>query len=418
MAKRLTLFILIGMVLGFLAGVAMHTAIPGPALVPYAGYLTILTDLFLRLIKMIIAPLVFSTLVVGVAHMGDTSALGRIGGRTLGWFIGASLVSLTLGLILVNLLQPGAHSGLTLPPATAAAAVDPSAFNLHDFFVHIVPASMIEAMANNDILPIVVFSVFLGVAIVAVGEPARPLVRGLEGLVAVMLKITDYVMRVAPIAVFAAIAHAVAINGAGIVITFGRFVGSFYVALAVLWSVLIGAGFVMLGGRMRALLRLIREPALLAFSTASSEAAYPRLLEALEAFGVPRRIASFVLPLGYSFNLDGSMVYMTFAALFIAQAYGIIIPIGQQIVMVLILMVTSKGVAGVPRASLVVISAVMGRFNIPEAGLVLILAVDQFLDMGRSATNVIGNAVAAAVVAKWEHGLDPSPETLDAPPRA
>jgi Na+/H+-dicarboxylate symporter len=414
-AKRLTLFILIGMILGVLAGLAMHATLAGPALDRWAGYLTIFTDLFLRLIKMIIAPLVFSTLVVGVAHMGDTSALGRIGGRTLGWFVGASLVSLTLGLLLVNLLQPGAHSGLTLPPVSETMALDTKAFNIHDFFVHIVPASIIEAMADNDILPIVVFSIFLGVAIVAVGEVAKPLVAGIEALVAVMLKITDYVMRVAPIAVFAAIAHAVAINGAGIILTFGRFVGSFYVALFVLWAVLIGAGFLMLGGRMRRLIRLIREPALLAFSTASSEAAYPRLLEALEAFGVPRRIASFVLPLGYSFNLDGSMIYMTFATLFIAQAYGIDIPVGQQILMVLMLMVTSKGVAGVPRASLVVIAAVMGHFNIPEAGLVLILAVDQFLDMGRSATNVVGNAVAAAVVARWEGTLEPPRERLDAP---
>jgi Na+/H+-dicarboxylate symporter len=410
-AKRLTLFILIGMVLGFGAGLILHATLAGPALDQWAGYLTIFTDLFLRLIKMIIAPLVFSTLVVGVAHMGDTSALGRIGGRTLGWFIGATIVSLTLGLILVNLLQPGADSGLTLPASAESLNLDTKAFSLHDFFVHIVPASMIEAMANNDILPIVVFSVFFGVAIVAVGDVAKPLVTGIEALVAVMLKITDYVMRVAPIAVFAAIAHAVAINGAGIVLTFGRFVGSFYMALFVLWAVLIGAGFVMLGARAGRLVRLIREPALLAFSTASSEAAYPRLLEALEEFGIPRRIASFVLPLGYSFNLDGSMIYMTFATLFIAQVYGIDIPIGQQIVMVLILMITSKGMAGVPRASLVVIAAVMGHFGIPEAGLVLILAVDHFLDMGRSATNVVGNAVAAAVVAKWEE----SRETLDEP---
>jgi len=408
-AKRLTLFILIGMVLGFLAGLVLHATLAGSALDQWAGAFTIFTDLFLRLIKMIIAPLVFSTLVVGVAHMGDTSALGRIGGRTLGWFIGASLVSLTLGLLLVNLLQPGADSGLTLPAAGEGLGLDTKAFNLHDFFVHIVPASIVEAMANNDILPIVVFSVFFGIAIVAVGDVAKPLVAGIEALVGVMLRITDYVMRVAPIAVFAAIAHAVAINGAGIILTFGRFVGSFYLALAVLWAVLIGAGFLMLGGRARRLIALIRAPALLAFSTASSEAAYPRLLEALEAFGVPRRIASFVLPLGYSFNLDGSMIYMTFATLFVAQVYGIDIPIGQQIVMVLILMVTSKGMAGVPRASLVVIAVVMGHFGIPEAGLVLILAADHFLDMGRSATNVVGNAVAAAVVAKWEGPLDEAP---------
>jgi len=412
-AKRLTLWILIGMVLGVVAGLAMHATIPDPMLGQVAGTFTILTDLFLRLIKMIIAPLVFSTLVVGIAHMGDTSALGRIGARTLGWFLGASLVSLTLGLILVNLLQPGARSGLSLPPPSESLALDTKGFNLHDFFVHIVPASITEAMANNDILPIVVFSVFMGVALVAVGEKGKPLVAGIEALVAVMLKITDYVMRAAPIAVFAAIAHAIAINGAGVLITFGRFVGSFYVALAALWALLIGAGFVVLGGRARTLMQMIREPVLLAFSTATSEAAYPRLIEVLEQFGVPRRIASFVLPLGYSFNLDGSMIYMTFATLFIAQAYGIEISMGQQILMLLILMVTSKGMAGVPRASLVVIAAVMGHFHIPEAGLLLVLAVDQFLDMGRSATNVIGNAVATAVVAKWEGALTPPRESLD-----
>ena len=413
MARRLTLTILIAMIAGVIVGLALHATLVDPTLGTVAGYLTIPTDLFLRLIKMIIAPLVFGTLVTGVAHMGDTSALGRIGARTLGWFLGASLVSLTLGLILVNLLAPGAHVGLTLPPATGALALDSSAFNLHDFFVHIVPASIVQAMAENDILPIVVFSVFVGTALVAIGDKGRPLVDGIEALVAVMLTITDYVMRVAPIAVFCAIGHAVAVNGGGIIFTFGRFVGSFYLALAVLWAVLIGVAFVMLGGKARRLLRLIREPALVAFSTASSEAAYPRLLEALEAYGVPRRIASFVLPLGYSFNLDGSMIYMTFATLFIAQAYGIHIAPGQQILMVLMLMITSKGIAGVPRASLVVIAAVMGRFGIPEAGLLLILAVDQFLDMGRSATNVVGNAIAAAVVAQWEGPLEPAHASLD-----
>jgi len=395
-ARRLTLTILIAMIAGAVVGLALHAALVGPALASVAGYLTIPSDLFLRLIRMIIAPLVFATLVTGIAHMGDTAALGRIGARTLGWFVGASLVSLTLGLLLVNLLQPGAHSGLMLPPVADSVALDTHAFNVHDFFVHIVPASIVEAMANNDILPIVVFSIFVGVALTAVGEKGKPLVDGIEALVAVMLTITDYVMRVAPIAVFAAIAHAVAVNGGGIVLTFGRFVGSFYLALLVLWAVLIGAGFVMLGGKAKLLMRLIRQPALVAFSTASSEAAYPRLLEALEAFGVPRRIASFVLPLGYSFNLDGSMIYMTFATLFIAQAYGIVIPIGQQILMVLMLMITAKGIAGVPRA-----------------GLVLVLAVDQFLDMGRSATNVLGNAIATAVVAQWEGPLEPphaSPE--------
>ncbi|USI74392.1 dicarboxylate/amino acid:cation symporter [Sphingomonas morindae] len=403
MARRLTIFILIAMIAGIAFGMALRALLPEPAaLHQAAGYLTILSDVFLRLIKMIIAPLVLSTLIAGIAHMGDASALGRIGGRALGWFVGASLVSLSLGLALVNLLRPGAATGLPLPPVGDQLGLDASAFNLHDFFVHIVPASIFEAMAKNDILPIVVFAVFAGVALSAAGPAGAPLVRGVEALVQVMLRMTDYVMRAAPVAVFAAIAHAVAEQGPGILLTFGRFVGSFYLAMLLLWLVLIGAAFLMLGPPARRLVRLIRDPALLAFSTASSEAAYPRLLEALEAHGVPRRIASFVLPLGYSFNLDGSMIYMTFATMFVAQAYGIHIPAGRQILMVLMLMITSKGIAGVPRASLVVIAAVMPHFGVPEAGLLLILAVDHFLDMGRSATNVVGNAVATTVIAKWE----------------
>jgi Na+/H+-dicarboxylate symporter len=415
MARRLTLYILAALALGIVAGLVLRAAVPDPAaLKADAAYLTVITDLFLRLIRMIIAPLVFSTLVAGVAHTGDTATLGRMGARTLGWFLGASLMSLLLGLLLVNLLQPGAHTALPLPPVSGQAGIDTSAFDLHDFVLHLVPASIAQAMADNEILPIVVFSTFLGVALAQAGEAGRPLVRGVEALVAAMLRVTDYVMRTAPLAVFAAVAHAVAVNGAGILLTFGRFVGSFYLALAVLWAVLVAAGFAVLGRRAGTLVRYIREPVLLAFSTASSEAAYPRLLEELERFGVPRRIASFVLPLGYSFNLDGSMIYMTFASLFIAQAYGVPITLGQQVTMLLILMVTSKGMAGVPRASLVVIAAVMGRFGIPEAGLLLILAVDQFLDMGRSATNVIGNAVATAAVARFEGALGPERGLADA----
>jgi Na+/H+-dicarboxylate symporter len=408
MAKRLTLYIMIGLILGIILGAILHHMIADPAqLTIIAGYFSIVTDVFLRLIKMIIAPLVFATLVAGIVHMGDTSALGRIGLRTMIWFVGATLVSLTLGLILVNMLQPGiGNVSLTLPPADATADIAKNAINLKEFITHLVPKSVIEAMANNEILPIVVFSVFFGVAMTAIGEKAAALTKGIDALVEVMLQVTNFVMRAAPIAVFAAMASAVTAKGLGILLTFGKFIGSFYLGLAVLWLVLLLGGAVVLGGRIKDLIRAIREPILLAFSTASSEAAYPRTLEALEEFGVPPRIASFVLPLGYSFNLDGSMMYMTFATLFIAQLYNIDLSAAQQITMVLILMITSKGMAGVPRASLVVISAVMGQFGIPEAGLVLILAVDQFLDMGRSGTNVVGNAVATAVVAKWEGVLE------------
>jgi Na+/H+-dicarboxylate symporter len=279
-----------------------------------------------------------------------------------------------------------------------------------------VPASIFDAMSTNDILPIVIFSIFFGVALTAIGEAGAPIVRGVESLVRVMLQVTDYVMRFAPLAVFTAVASAIAERGPQIIATFGKFVGSFYLGLVVLWALLIGVCFAIVGPRTRHLVRYIRDPVVLAFSTASSEAAYPRTLEALERFGVPPRIASFVLPLGYSFNLDGSMMYMTYASIFIAQAYGLHLSIGQQVTMLLVMMVTSKGMAGVPRASLVVIAATFPMFGIPEAGLLLVLAVDHFLDMGRSATNVVGNAVASSVVARWEGTLDPiEPADLEPP---
>ncbi|TVV72820.1 dicarboxylate/amino acid:cation symporter [Sphingomonas solaris] len=419
MAKRLTLYILIAMIGGIATGLILNRVLPdATAIEAAAGYLSIVTDLFLRLIKMIIAPLVFGTLVAGIAHMGDTSALGRIGFRTIAWFICASLVSLTLGLILVNLFQPGTGLALPLPPVTADAGVAKTAFTLKDFVTHLVPKSIFEAMATNEILQIVVFSVFTGVAITAIGEKAAPIVRGVEALVAVMLQITDYVMRFAPLAVFAAVTSAIAKEGAGILVTFGYFMGGFYVGLICLWSLMMLAAFLIVGKRATLLARYIREPLLLAFSTASSEAAFPRTLEALDRFGVPRRIASFVLPLGYSFNLDGTMMYCTFATMFIAQAYGIPLTIGQQVTMLLLLMVTSKGVAGVPRASLVVIASTLSFFKIPEAGLLLILAVDHFLDMGRSATNVVGNAVASVVVARWEGALEVMEPAEIEPPHA
>ncbi|QNE31846.1 dicarboxylate/amino acid:cation symporter [Sphingomonas sp. NBWT7] len=424
MAKRLTLFILIGLAAGVVLGLTLNASIddgsPAAAarLSEIAGYFSIVTAVFLRLIKMIIAPLVFATLVAGIAHMGDTTALGRIGGRALGWFIGASLVSLTLGLILVNLFQPGVGLDFPIPPVTAGSGVEQAAFNLKDFVTHVFPASGIEAMAKNEILQIVIFSIFIGVAITAVGEKAAPLVRGIEALVQVMLVVTNYVMRLAPIAVFAAVTGTLAERGPSIIGNLAYFMGTFYVGIILLWLLLIAVCYAIVGRRTTLLVRYIREPLLLAFSTASSEAAYPRTLEALDKFGVPPRIASFVLPLGYSFNLDGSMIYMTFATIFIAQAYGIDLSLGQEITMLLVLMITSKGIAGVPRASLVVIAATLGFFNIPEAGLLLIIGIDHFLDMGRSATNVVGNAVASAVIAKWEGQLDPLEPDAIPDPRA
>ncbi|MGN8000217.1 dicarboxylate/amino acid:cation symporter [Sphingomonas sp. 22176] len=411
MGKRLTWFILAALLLGGLIGWGLNLGYGGtPAgkatLESIAYGLDIPTQMFLHLIKMIIAPLVVSTLVVGIAHMGGGGAIGRVGLKAFFWFVCASLVSLTLGLILVNLLHPGTGLHLPLPPANASSGVDRTAFDAAKFFTHIVPTSVIEAMATNDILQLVIFSLFFGVGMAAVGDKAKPLVRGLEALVSVMLTVTGYVMLFAPVAVFCSVTRTLATKGPSVVGDLAFFMGSFYIGLAALWAVLFAACFLVIGSRTGLLFRYLRDPILLAFSTATSEAAYPRALDALDRFGVPPRIASFVLPLGYSFNLDGSMMYMTFASIFIAQAYGIHLDWATMIQMLLILMVTSKGIAGVPRASLVVITGTLSHFNIPEAGVLLILAVDHFLDMGRSATNVIGNAVAAAVVARWEGTLD------------
>src|SRR5947208_2926366 len=408
MKKRMPMavYILIAMVLGIIVGYMIFTSYPDKkAATQIAGYVSILSDVFLRLIKMIIAPLVFSTLVVGIAHMGDAASVGRVFGKALAWFVTASLVSLLLGMLLANLLQPGHNLGLPLPDIGASANLATAKFTLKDFVSHLVPKSFAEAMANNEILQIVVFSMFFGVALAALGEKGRTLVAAIDELAHVMLTITGYVMKLAPIAVFAAMAATVAVNGLEILLRFAVFMGDFYFGLFMLWSLLVLAGFVFLGPRVFKLLKLIKEAFMLSFATASSEAAYPKIIDALDRFGVKRKISSFVMPMGYSFNLDGSMMYCTFATLFIAQAYGIELSLGTQITMLLVLMLTSKGMAGVPRASLVVIAATLNQFSIPEAGLLLILGVDTFLDMGRSATNAVGNSVAASVVAKWEGGL-------------
>ena len=402
--NKLTVAILISMMFGILTGQGYRMFAADQA-ADFANNITILTDIFLRLIKMIIAPLVFTTLVVGIAKMGDTRTVGRIGAKTLGWFMLASLMSLSLGLVMVTLMQPGVGLSLSLPNDTASSGIAAGAITLKDFVTHAIPKSVVEAMATNEILQIVVFSLFFGLAAAALGDLAKPVVVLMASAAEIMLKVTGYVMNFAPFAVFGAIAAMVAKEGLGILVTYGSFMAQFYIALACLWLLLIAMGSVFLRGRVIKLLALIREPILLAFSTASSEAAYPKTLDRLEKFGCDKRIASFVLPMGYSFNLDGSMMYCTFAVMFIAQAYGIELSMAQQITMLLLLMVTSKGMAGVPRASLVVIAATLNQFHIPEAGILLLLGIDHFLDMGRSATNVLGNAIAASVVAKTEDSL-------------
>ncbi|MEF9441392.1 dicarboxylate/amino acid:cation symporter [Burkholderia sp. 1B3(2022)] len=399
-------WILIAMVAGIAIGYMVFTSFPDKkAAAEIAGYISLVSDVFLRLIKMVIGPLVFSTLVVGIAHMGDAASVGRVFAKAFGWFVTASLVSLLLGLLMANLLRPGDNLGLPLPDIGASANLATSKFTLKDFVGHMVPKSFAEAMANNEILQIVVFSMFFGVALAALGERGKILIAAIDQLSHVMLKITGYVMKLAPLAVMAAMAATVAVNGLSVLLKFAVFMGDFYVSLFLLWALLVCAGLLFLGRRVFKLLLLIKEAFMLSFATASSEAAYPKILDALDRFGVKRKISSFVMPMGYSFNLDGSMMYCTFASLFIAQAYNIHLSLGTQITMLLVLMLTSKGMAGVPRASLVVIAATLHQFGLPEAGLLLILGVDTFLDMGRSATNAVGNSIASAVVAKWEGQL-------------
>ncbi|ONX55505.1 dicarboxylate/amino acid:cation symporter, partial [Burkholderia cenocepacia] len=388
-------WILIAMVAGIAIGYMVFTSFPDKkAAAEVAGYISLVSDVFLRLIKMVIGPLVFSTLVVGIAHMGDAASVGRVFAKSIAWFITASLVSLLLGLLMANLLRPGDNLGLPLPDIGASANLATSKFTLKDFVGHMVPKSFAEAMANNEILQIVVFSMFFGVALAALGDRGKVLIAAIDQLSHVMLKITGYVMKLAPLAVMAAMAATVAVNGLSVLLKFAVFMGDFYVSLFLLWALLVCAGLVFLGPRVFKLLVLIKEAFMLSFATASSEAAYPKILDALDRFGVKRKISSFVMPMGYSFNLDGSMMYCTFASLFIAQAYNMHLSLGTQITMLLVLMLTSKGMAGVPRASLVVIAATLHQFGLPEAGLLLILGVDTFLDMGRSATNAVGNSIA------------------------
>ena len=354
---------------------------------------------------MIVAPLVFTTLVVGVAKVGDISAVGRIGGKTLLWFLSATLVSLLLGMVLVNFFEPGSSMHLSLPDSNTATDIKKSALSLKEFVSHVVPKSFFEAMANNEILQIVVFSIFFGIGTAAIGEKGLIIIKALDAIAHVILKVTGYIMKLAPLAVFGAITAIIAKEGLGVLSVYAVFIGEFYFSLIILWLLIVLAGFFILKNRVFTLVNNIKDAMLVAFGTSTSEAAYPKVLIELERFGCNNKIVSFVLPLGYSFNLDGSMMYMTFASIFLAQAYNIHLPIPQQITMLLVLMLTSKGIAGVPRASLVVIAGTMAMFNIPEVGLALLIGIDPLLDMGRSATNVLGNAMATAVVSKWEGEL-------------
>ncbi|MCD0465827.1 dicarboxylate/amino acid:cation symporter [Flavobacterium sp. ENC] len=398
--------ILIAMVLGAILGIILHNSISPEAAQSFSNKIKMLATIFIRLVQMIISPLVFTTLVVGIAKLGDIKAVGRIGGKALGWFFTASFISLLIGLFYVNILEPGV--GLKLAHVDIATASEVTAktksISFENFVEHIVPKSIIEAMATNEILQIVIFSIFFGLAAASLGSTVKPVINALDKTSHIVLKMVNYVMKFAPIGVFGAIAGVFAIRDfQELAITYFKFFGSFLIGISTLWVVLIIVGYIFLKGRMTELLRRIIGPLVIAFGTTSSEAVFPKLTEELEDFGVQNRIVSFMLPLGYSFNLDGSMMYMTFASIFIAQAYGVHLDLGTQMVMLLVLMLTSKGIAGVPRASLVVVAATCGMFDIPVEGIALILPIDHFCDMFRSATNVLGNALATSVVGQWEN---------------
>ena len=406
--NKLFIAIIIALILGVIMGGIVHLQFPESS-EGFSKNIKLLGTIFIRLVQMIIAPLVFTTLVVGIAKMSDLSMIGRVGSKAMVWFITASLVSLFLGLIFVNWLEPGHVTKLPIQDVASAEELLNSSkgFSLEDFVKHIIPKSLFEAFATNEVLQIVVFSIMFGVALANMGEDyVKPIIKALDICAHAILKMVGYIMWFAPLGVLGAIAAVVATNGFEIFRVYAIYLRDFFFALGVLWLVLCIVGYLILGNRLFELLRRIKEPLLIAFSTTSSEAVFPKLVEELERFGCNNRIVSFILPLGYSFNLDGSMMYMTFASIFIAQIYGIDMTIGQQITMLLVLMLTSKGIAGVPRASLVIIVATCTMFGIPPEGIALILPIDHFCDMGRSMTNVLGNALATSAVSKWEGQLD------------
>lgn len=406
---KLTLYILLAMALGIAVGYFVHQQSSPETIKSFSTNIKLLTTIFLRLVQMVIAPLVFTTLVVGIAKLGDLGSVGRVGGKAMLWFVSASLASLLLGMVLVNFFKPGA--AINLGAADLEGAKDligkTQEFSLQKFIEHVFPKSVFEAMATNEILQLVVFSIFFGVGTTALGEKGKIIVKALDAVAHIILKMVGYVMNFAPLGVFGAISAVIATKGLEVFSFYGQYLFAFIVGIACLWVLLLSVGYMVLGKRLWELLRTISQPLLIAFSTTSSEAVFPKLTTELEKFGCKDKIVSFILPLGYSFNLDGSMMYMTFASLAIAQAYGIDLDLGTQLTMLVVLMLTSKGIAGVPRASLVVVTATCAMFNIPPEGIALIIPIDHFCDMFRTMTNVVGNALATTAVSKWEGELAP-----------
>lgn len=400
-------FVVISLILGIVLGQILHSSVSIDLRNTIAENIGLLGTIFIRLIQMIVAPLVFCTIIVGITKMGDVKMVGRVGGKALFWFISASLTSLLIGLVWVNVLEPGLSSSIDLKNVNNASdlVAKTNTISLVGFVEHLIPRSVFEALAGNEILQILIFSVMFGIALGSFGSKADPISNALDTISHVILKMVGYIMWVAPLAVFGTITAAVALHGFSIFKVYANFLVAFVIGISTLWLVLISVGYFILGKRVWSLLKVIKNPLLIAFSTSSSEAVFPKLVEELEKFGCKSKIVSFILPLGYSFNLDGSMMYMTFASIFIGQLYGVELSLGQQITMLLVLMITSKGIAGVPRASLIIIVATCSMFGIPPEGVALLLPIDHFLDMARSMTNVLGNALATTVVSKWENEL-------------
>lgn len=360
--------------------------------------------LFLRMIKMIIAPLIFATLVAGIAGAGHAKAVGRMGFRAMVYFEIVTTFALVIGLLAVNLAKPGV--GVVLPPpAAGSAAPAAQAQSWDQILLHLVPESVIDAMAKGDVLQVVVFSIVFAIALGMIGSKGKVVVEWCEGVAETMFRFTDIVMKFAPIGVGAAVAYTVGHGGLGVLYNLAWLIGTVYVALFLFASTVLLPAALLFGIPLRRFFNTVKEPAIIAFSTASSEAALPLAIEAMEKFGIPRRIVAFVLPLGYSFNLDGSTLYLSLASVFVAQAAGVDLTIGQQLTIMLTLMLTSKGVAGVPRAMTVVLTATLVQFGLPLEGVTLILGVDAIMDMARTATNVVGNCLATAVIARWEGEL-------------
>lgn len=399
--SKLTLFILVALVLGVFCGWLFPE---------FSLAIRPLADLFLRMIKMIIAPLIFSTLVVGIAGHGDVKQLGKIGLKTIIYFEVVTTLALAIGLGVANYFKPGhgfnvlasAHN-LDLVSQMGHFNVSSSVF---DTFSHMVPDSIVDAMAKGDILQIVFFAVFFALALCSIGEKGKPIMNVLTSLADVMFKVTNYVMLFAPIGVFAAIAGTIGENGISVLGIYAKLIGSLYFALILFAVLVLAVACKICKIPFIGLVKALQEPALLAFSTASSEAALPKAMRVMEKFGVPRNIVGFVMPTGYTFNLDGSTLYLSLAVVFVAQASGIHLDLHHQLMIMLTLMLTSKGIAAVPRVSLVVLTATLISFNLPVAGVAILLGIDQILDMGRTTVNLIGNCVATAVIAKWENVFD------------